>query len=161
MVDVKRVQIRAEGFQFNMQAVSESYMTGTLSFMRTEAWLARHVMYGNRPLLAQGDPAVYQALHLNATLDLVLERRRIAHDTVPELYRHDVHRLFKYQTEFYYITVTMGIISIAGPACQFDEDKMEVNLDFFFIFHEFTLKNPALPDGGPLPPAQGPPLHDP
>ena len=90
-------------------------------------------MYGNRPLLAQGDPAVYQALHLNATLDLVLERRRIAHDTVPELYRHDVHRLFKYQTEFYYITVTMGIISIAGPACQFDEDKMEVNLDFFYF----------------------------
>jgi hypothetical protein len=117
-----------------MQTVSESYMAGTLSLMRTEAWLARHVMRGNRPMLAEGLPATFIALHLNATMDLVLERRRIAIDTVPELYKNDAHRLHKYQTEFYYLAVSTAIISIAGPACQYDGDAMEVSLEIFFIF---------------------------
>ena len=126
-------QIKREGFLFNMQCLSEKYAAGKLCLMRTETWLGRHVMRGNRPLLQEGNPASYVALHLNATIELAIERRKISRDLVPELYENDAHRLLKFQNEFYLLIVSMAILKIGDDACNRNEEKIGVRDSFCFL----------------------------
>ena len=135
LIDSMKEMIKREGLTFNMQQFSEKYAAGKLCLMQTETWLARHVMRSNLPLLKEGKQAVYFALHLNATMDLVLERRKITRDSVPELYENDAHRLLKFQNEFYLITTCMAIFKVTSQSCDHIDERMEVcQFCCFFVF---------------------------